>query len=68
MENDENNRLLKDIFENVCLQNDSIANVLSVIETIEDDDVKKDAIVEVVNAQQMTKRYIAELLIKYIHN
>lgn len=68
MENNENNRLLKDIFENVCLQNDSIANVLSAIETIEDDDVKKDAIVEVVNAQQMTKRYIAELLIKCIHN
>lgn len=68
MENSENNQLLKDIFEKICIQNDFIFHALSSVDSIEDDDVKKDCIIEIVNNQQMTTRYIAELLLKYIHN
>lgn len=68
MENKENKELLKDIFKKTCLQNDLITNALSAIETIDDDSVKKDAIVEVVNAQQSTTKFIAELLVKYLHD
>jgi hypothetical protein len=68
MENNANNQLLNNIFEKICLQNDFLFHALSTIESIDDDSVKKDAIVEVINAQQATTKFIAELLIKQIHN
>jgi hypothetical protein len=68
MESNEKNQLFNNIFEKICLQNDLIFHALSTIESIDDDSVKKDAIVEVVNAQQATTKFIAELLIKHLHN
>lgn len=64
MENAEIILLAKEIIEKVPTQNDLMFKAIDCIDSIEDDEIKKDAIVEVFSQLQMTTRHMVELLVK----